>query len=170
MTDDPNLEGRIEPEDAADEGILDEDRLTEEPLAEDQEPADDEVVEDEPAEEAPARGRDAGRRAAAGAAGGAALSARAARNRIVVDPALRIRDRVSQAFVVGTVVVFALIFLNALAFGHGGAFSAVPTAAPSIDLGSFNPLASPLTTPAPIPTEFQVPPKSPSPGASVAPS
>jgi hypothetical protein len=71
-----------------------------------------------------------------------------ARTVFAVDPALRIKDPVSAAFVVGTVLVFVLIFANALAFGRGGAFH-------------------PIATPTPIATE--APSSEPSAGASGSP-
>jgi hypothetical protein len=53
------------------------------------------------------------------------------RTAIVVDPALRIRDRASAVFVALTVIVFVAIFANAMLFGVGGALNAVPTPSPS---------------------------------------
>ncbi len=75
---------------------------------------------------------------------------------VVIDPSLRIRDRVSEAFVIGTLVVFGAILLNALAFGHGGAFTTLPTAAPSIVVtpapsGSVAPSGSPNASPSSSP-------------------
>ena len=46
-----------------------------------------------------------------------------------IDPALRIKDPLSAAFVIAAIVVFVLIFLNAMAFGRGGAFTPVKTPA-----------------------------------------
>ena len=82
-----------------------------------------------------------------------------------VDPALRVRDRASEAFVIGTVLVFAAIFLNALAFGQGGAFSTSPAASPTVS-ATEAPTVSFSPTPG-IPTPFSVPSRAPSPGASV---
>lgn len=94
-----------------------------------------------------------------------------ARTVFAVDPALRIKDPVSAAFVVGTVIVFVLILANALAFGHGGAFhplatptpiaTEAPTAVPSAGAsGSPGASASPAVSPS----------IAPSASASVAPS
>jgi hypothetical protein len=98
-----------------------------------------------------------------------------ARTIFAVDPALRIKDPVSAAFVVGTVLVFVLILANALAFGHGGAFhplatptpiateapSAVPSEGPSSSPGaSGSPAASPTIAPSASPSV------APSPAAS----
>jgi hypothetical protein len=71
-------------------------------------------------------------------------------------------------FVAGTILVFVLIFLNAMAFGHGGAFtptrapetpgptvSAAPSASPGAS-GSAAPSGSPATSaPAPTSTPLQ---------------
>jgi hypothetical protein len=76
-----------------------------------------------------------------------------ARTVFAVDPALRIKDPVSAAFVVGTVLVFVLILANALAFGHGGAFTPLPT-------------PTPIATTAPAPSTGP----SGSPGASGSPA
>jgi len=88
---------------------------------------------------------------------------KAVRSQIPIDPALRIKDPASAWLVVGAVVLFALIFLRAMAFGHGGAFTAtptatpfvLPTAAPSVSPGpsgsggaSASPVASPAASPA----------------------
>ena len=97
----------------------------------------------------------------------AARGPKPARTVFAVDPALRIKDPVSAAFVVGTVLVFVLILANALAFGHGGAFhplatptpiateapTAVPSAGPSSSPGaSGSPAASPSITPSASPS------------------
>ena len=67
---------------------------------------------------------------------------KAARTTLPIDPALRIKDPASAWLVVGAVVLFALIFLRSMAFGHGGAFTAVPTPTPIV-----NPSAAPSTSP-----------------------
>jgi hypothetical protein len=58
------------------------------------------------------------------------------RTAIVVDPALRIRDRASAVFVALTVIVFVAIFANAMLFGVGGALNPPPLATPSASPGS----------------------------------
>jgi len=195
MTDDPNAEDSLEGqselpenEQLADEEVVEsapaeteaapaetEAAHAETEAAHAVEPAGDVVEEedegDEEAGRAPTRGPAQRRRVVAGTAAGVA-AARSRNRGIVIDPALRIRDRVSEAFVIGTVLVFALIFGNALLFGNGGALSPTPSPVPSGLVESFAPVASEPPTIPPIPTEFQVPPRSPSPGASesVAPS
>lgn len=115
------------------------------------------------------RGQEPARHRAAAPASAAALAARDRRRGITVDPSLRIRDRWSEAFVIGTVLVFALIFFNALAFGKGGALT--PSAAPPASVvETIGPSVAPATTPLPIPTEFQVPTHSPGPSASASPA
>jgi hypothetical protein len=84
-----------------------------------------------------------------------------ARTVFAVDPSLRIKDPVSAAFVVGTVLVFVLIFANAMAFGHGGAFTKVPTPAP---------IASPGASPSEGPSSSPGAPGSPAVSPSIAPS
>jgi hypothetical protein len=52
----------------------------------------------------------------------------------VVSPAeqaVHIDDRISKLFVVAAVLVFALIFLNAMLLGRGGALSPAPTPTPT---------------------------------------
>jgi len=77
---------------------------------------------------------------------------RATRTQLPIDPSLRIKDPTSAVFVAGTILVFVLIFLNAMAFGHGGAFS--PTRAPAT----------------PAPTESAAPSGSPGASGSATPS
>src|SRR6185312_3363251 len=64
---------------------------------------------------------------------------RSTRTPLPIDPSLRIKDPWSSAFVAGTLLVFVLIFLNAMAFGHGGAFSPThrppATPGPSVSAG-----------------------------------
>ena len=168
MTDDPNDE---QPFDAEAE-------LPEDESLDDEEAAEAEEAEGEEEAAAPTpagRGRDGDRRhepphhRTAAPASAAALAARDRRRGIVVDPSLRIRDRWSQAFVLGTVLVFALIFFNALAFGHGGALSPTVTPGPSVE-ATIGPSIAPVQTPAPVQTEFQVPTHSPGPSASASPA
>jgi hypothetical protein len=85
---------------------------------------------------------------------------RSTRTPFAIDPALRIKDPTSVVFVAGTILVFALVFLNAMAFGHGGAFrathppvtpgptvSAAPSGSPGAS-GSAAPSGSPAASPA----------------------
>ena len=92
-----------------------------------------------------------------------------ARTVFAVDPALRIKDSVSAAFVVGTVLVFVLILANALAFGHGGAFHPLATPAPietlaPTEVPSAGPSGSPAASPSIGPSAS--PSVAPSPAAS----
>lgn len=75
------------------------------------------------------------------------------RTAFAIDPALRIRDRASAAFVILSLAVFAAIVANALLFGKGGAFR-------------------PILTPSPIPQSTEAPSEAPStsPGASASPA
>ena len=88
-----------------------------------------------------------------------------ARTIFAVDPALRIKDPVSAAFVVGTVLVFVLILANALAFGHGGAFRPLPTPTPIVTPGP-----TPSTAPSGSPGASGSPATSPSIAPSASPS
>jgi hypothetical protein len=178
MTDDPNAQPPTEgePELPVEPGLSDDQELANEELAEsgEPEPPEDEAESEADAEaEAEAPRAPAGRpapprRRASGAGAGAGMAGAVGRSRgVAIDPALRIRDRASEIFVAGTVLIFVAIFFYAMAFGHGGALSPKPTPLPS-GLESLAPVASPAKTPAPIQTEFQVPTHSP--GPSVAPS
>jgi len=89
---------------------------------------------------------------------------RATRTPFPIDPSLRIKDPTSAVFVAGTILVFLLIFLNAMAFGHGGAFtpthrpatpqptlSAAPSGSPGAS-GSPDASGSPTSGPTSAPT------------------
>jgi hypothetical protein len=91
-----------------------------------------------------------------------------ARTVFAVDPALRIKDRASEAFVIVSVVVFALIFANAMLFGHGGAFSPVPTPTPVPTVAPVSPSPSGGESPSVAPTTApsSSPTVAPSPAAS----
>jgi hypothetical protein len=69
----------------------------------------------------------------------------------VAEPAIRIKDRASKIFVLGTVLVFALVFLNGMLLGTGGTFH-------------------PYITPTPPPSESAAPSESVAPSGSLAPS
>jgi len=92
-----------------------------------------------------------------------------ARTIFAVDPALRIKDSVSAAFVVGTVLVFVLILANALAFGHGGAFRPLPTQVP-IETPAPTPSTGPSGSPGASGSPAASPSIAPTPSPSVAPS
>jgi hypothetical protein len=122
--------------------------MTDDPNLDETRALDDQVPEPEPEpepDEEPARGgrppRQATRKGAA-----AAVVGRGRSRAVALDPSLRIRDRVSTAFVIVTVLVFAGIFLNAMAFGKGGALTAPPTPRPTIN-ASLLPSASPSSAP-----------------------
>ncbi|HLX34677.1 MAG TPA: hypothetical protein VKR30_05470 [Candidatus Limnocylindrales bacterium] len=84
-----------------------------------------------------------------------------ARTVFAVDPALRIKDPWSAAFVIIAVAVFVAIVANAMLFGIGGAFTPIPTPSPIPTLG---PTESPSEAPSGSPAA------SPSAGESGAPS
>lgn len=69
----------------------------------------------------------------------------------VPERAIRVEDRISKIFVLGTVGVFLVIMLNGVFFGVGGVFT-------------------PFVSPTPAPTASPSAVVSPSPSASVAPS
>lgn len=90
-------------------------------------------------------------RAAQAAAAKAAAAERGARapktetrTTFPIDPALRIKDRASAAFVLASILFFVLIFVNAMAFGRGGAFTVVPTSTPFV-----SPSPAPSVSPGP---------------------
>jgi hypothetical protein len=66
----------------------------------------------------------------------------------VAEPAIRINDRASKIFVIATVAVFALIFLNGMLLGTGGTFRPyiTPSPAPSV---SASPSVAASESPAP---------------------
>lgn len=159
MTDDPNDEPT--PESLDDTQPF----STEEPADE----AFDDEAEDEAATE-PEPGLPRGGQRRPGHAGAPIGATTRSRTRgVTIDPALRIRDRVSEWFVIGTVLLFAGIFLYALAFGHGGALSPTPTPLPSV-VESFGPTATPAPTEPPVATPFSVPTPTAGPSATPAPT
>src|SRR4029079_5709164 len=86
-----------------------------------------------------ARAEEARRHAARRAEERSARGPRATRTQLPIDPALRIKDPTSAAFVAGTILVFLLVFLNAMAFGRGGAFTPTHppvTAGPTVSPGA----------------------------------
>jgi hypothetical protein len=95
------------------------------------------------------------------------------RTAFAIDPALRIKDPVSAAFVIVCVAVFAAILGYALLFGRGGAFTPIPTPSPiSTEAPSENPSPSVAPTGAASPSAAPtvIPTTAPSPAASPAPS
>ncbi len=167
MTDD--LEGREEAQ------PFDEDDLEDDELDEDER---EDEREAERAASAPP-GRRPGHGAPTGMggprrAGGTVTTTRTTRSRgLAIDPSLRIRDRVSEAFVIGTLAIFGAILVGTLAFGHGGAFTVVPTPRPTVNItpapsGSVSPSGSPEASPSGSPEAS--PSAAPSAGASPAPS
>ena len=54
-----------------------------------------------------------------------------ARTPFAIDPAMRIKDPISAAFVAATILVFLGIFLYAMAFGKKGAFTPERTPRPT---------------------------------------
>jgi hypothetical protein len=91
-----------------------------------------------------------------------------------VDPSMRITDRASALFVLVTVGIFAVIFLNAMVLGRGGLLTPLPTQAPIPTPAAASPaVPSPAATPAaasPAAAPSMTITPSPTPPASVAPS
>lgn len=161
MTDDPTRRSDLDDTQAFDEEDLEPDEL-----------------EEPGGREEPARAHGGGQGVSGGRGAGRPPDRSRSRG-FSIDPSLRVRDRASSAFVIGTVLVFLLIFLNALAFGHGGAFSAPPTSVPSVSAGPQSsasppalesPTASPAGSPGTSPAGSGTPSQVPSPQASPQPS
>ena len=85
----------------------------------------------------------------------------------VPEPAIRIKDRASSLFVVVTVAVFAVIFLNAVLLGNGGVFNpyVAPTEPPTPSI-----VASPSPSGSVAPSGSASPSGSAAPSGSTAPS
>ena len=85
----------------------------------------------------------------------------------VPERAIRIKDRASSLFVIATVAVFAVIFLNAVLLGNGGIFNPYvpPTEAPSPSI-----VASPSAAGSAAPSGSASPTVSASPSSSATPS
>jgi hypothetical protein len=81
------------------------------------------------------------------------------------DQAVHIDDRISKLFVVATVVVFLLIFLNGLLLGRGGALSPSPTPRPTPS-ATASPSAGPSGSASPGASGSASPAASTSPGPS----
>ena len=170
MTDDPR---HLDDTQAFEDDELDDDELE-----------DEDFEEEEPRKAAPTPpGRRPSREPTASGMGGprrggAGATARATKSRgPVVDPSLRIRDRVSELFVIGTLIVFGAILVNALAFGHGGAFTTQPTPQPSINVtpapgasGSPSATTSASASPAASPTAASSPSSSAAPSTGPSPT
>lgn len=147
---------------AADDEVLNPDDEADEVLAQEalaQEVAADRAQPNRPG--ARERAAEASRQRAAAATRGP-RAPKATRTAFPIDPSLRIKDPASAAFVIVSIVVFALIFLNAMAFGRGGAFNPIPTPTPFVSpspgpsvspgpSGSAAPSGSPAATPAASP-------------------
>ncbi len=160
-------------EDAAGGETMAEAELVDEELAEDEEA--EEVADDDGMPAAPPVRVGARQRAAEAAAQRAASAGRgpktkaAQRTAFAIDPALRIKDPASAIFVVGSIALFVVIFLNAMAFGHGGAFNPIPTPTPFVSAApTASPAASPAASGSAAPST--APSVAPSAAPSVAPS
>lgn len=147
----PAGEAAAEPEDAADltdaqlaaatdfaEAEVDEDEADEERgIDDDAEGEEDDFEPDELEPAPPPRRLSARERAEEYERRGAAAGRRgprepkAQRTQFPIDPALRIKDPVSSYYVAGSIAVFVLILLYAMAFGHQGAFTPRPTPRPT---------------------------------------
>lgn len=104
----------------------------------------------------------------------------------VAERAVRVDDRVSGVFVIAVVAVFALIFANAILFGHSGFVTGLfptptPVVTPSPSAAAPSPSAAAPSSSAPSPSSSAAPSPSasaaasgsvapPSPPASPAPS
>lgn len=124
----------------------------------------DEAEADEAVAAAPPKRLGARERAAQAAAAKTAAAERGARapksatrTTFPIDPALRIKDQASAGFVLASILFFLLIFMNAMAFGRGGAFTPVRT-------------PTPVVSPSPGPSVSPGPTGSAGPSATVAPS
>jgi len=85
----------------------------------------------------------------------------------IIDPSIKVTDRASAIFVIGTVLVFVLIFAYGALLGVGGTFT--PFVEPSPEpTPSVQPSESPAASASPAASSS--PGASGSPGASVAPS
>ena len=138
-----------------------------------------EPLEDVEAVAAPAPAPGVTRVEPAGRPGPRVRGPKPARTAFAIDPALRIRDLASAAFVIITLLVFAGILANAMLLGTGGALRpiATPSPVPSVVASpSAAPSASPVVSPSPAATPTPaaspstaptvVPSTAPSPGAS----
>jgi hypothetical protein len=87
-----------------------------------------------------------------------AARSHAERSQIQADPSLRIRDRASSLFVLVTVLVFGLIFLNGMVLGKGGLLTPfqTPTPVPALT-PSPSPSESPSSSPGPASTAVPLP-------------
>ena len=81
----------------------------------------------------------------------------------VAEPTIKIGDRASAIFVIATVLVFAVIFLNGVLLGKGGAFTPNPSPSPE-------PSASIAPSASVTPSASLVPSGSPSASGSAGPS
>ncbi len=91
-----------------------------------------------------------------------AARSHAERSQIQVDPSLRIRDRASSLFVLVTVLVFGLIFLNGLVLGKGGLLTPFQTPTPvPVLTPSPSPSETPSSSPAPTSTSVPLPTATP---------
>jgi len=126
---------------------------------------DEAFVEAEAADESPIRPVGAPPRSRPEPRGPRVRAPKTTRTAFAIDPALRIRDPWSAAFVAIAVVVFALILANALLFGRGGAFTPIPTPSPVPTEGpSASPSAAPSASPSAAPSV--APSVAPSPSSS----
>jgi hypothetical protein len=114
---------------------------------------DEAFVEAEAADESPIRPVGAPPRSGPEPRGPRVRAPKTTRTAFAIDPELRIKDPWSAVFVVIAVAVFALILANALLFGHGGAFTPIPTPSPVPTEGpSESPSAAPSTSPSAAPS------------------
>ena len=182
MTDDPNAEPGDETEELDNTQELDDAQLeaaasgAEDDIEGEDEERDETIVDDLGGVEA-APAMPGGPRLEPEVRGPRVRGPKTTRTPFAIDPALRIKDPWSAWFVGLAVAVFGLILANALLFGHGGAFSpvptptAVPTEGPTespSEAPTVVPSASPSVAPTTAPST--APSVAPTTGPSVAPS
>jgi hypothetical protein len=165
-------EATVEEDEAGGESVLDAEVAEAEAEMAEAEAAEDEAAEGDAESEgmpaAPVR-VGARQRAAEAAAARTAAAGRGpkapkpTRTAFPIDPSLRIKDPASAVFVAGSILVFVLIFLNAMALGYGGAFTPVPTSAPIVS-------PSPAPSVSPGPSGSAAPSGSPAPSVAPSPS
>jgi hypothetical protein len=164
-------------EPAAEDGA-DGDEVATDELDDDELEAEDEAeaaAPDEEAEEAGVAAAGAGAAASTTTAksGRASRDARSgsATQAIPIDPSIRVRDNASKYFVIGTVLVFVLIFANGIFFGTGGVFTPYVTPSPSPSPSetvapsvSIAPSGSPAASGSVAPSRLGAPPSAAQPG------
>src|SRR5262245_5249708 len=167
-TEDAELEVVGDNDDA--EAVLEDEEAEDEEAAEQAEEAGEELATAAPA--APPLGARARAEQARARAAEAhiAKGPRSTRTPFPIDPSLRIKDPASTVFVAGTILVFVLIFLKAMAFGHGGAFTPTHRPATPVPTVSAAPSGSPGASGSAAPSSSPAATRASTPGGTPAPS